>query len=284
MIDRKLFVAAPLILLSNNAFADTFIDAAIHQMNAMKDNYKHQVGTRYTGTKSTAGLQLADCFRYTRTVLMSAFTKAGAQAHADKITDLYEDGGDVAKYLAESAGWNAYFWAPDVRVPGDGRDSHADDARQAGKTRKYFYQNGRIYPDKFVPLSGYIVNYNPTPISVYDDLVDGDNSRTVLTKKTTIGLEYLKSLPFCFGTTAGANHTFLLSKGKVYEVHWDVYGPTADQPDARTDVFDNKLYEVSSFQDDFSNYKAGGWLSGIIVCPPASSAPPTALATYNTGR
>jgi hypothetical protein len=266
------------------AVADAFEDAAIARMIKLKNDYRKQVGSRYDGPGSRQGLSVTDCFRYTRSVLIHAFRKVGQSAHADKVNALYKDGGDVGKYLVEKANWRAYFWAPDVRVPGDGNEVHSFYARQANKQRKHFYKHPKLFPAQFIPIDGYIVNYNPTPISVYDEIAEGDNSKTIPTKKNTAGLDYINSVPFCYGITHGANHTFLLSKGQVFEVHWDVHGPTSDAPDDATKPGDNKLYEVSSFSGDFSNYTLDGWLSGVLICPPSAPAAPADLAKYDPGK
>src|SRR4051812_37734107 len=124
-------------------------------MTELKNDYKKQVGSQYDGPLSKQELSVASCFRYTRSVLLHAFTKIGQHDHADKINALYEDGGDVAKYLVDSVNWRAFFWAPDVRVPGDGDDRHSYYARQARTEKKHYYLSPKTYPQQFVPIGGY---------------------------------------------------------------------------------------------------------------------------------
>jgi hypothetical protein len=92
------------------------------------------------------------------------------------------------------------------------------------------------------------VNYTPTKKSdpnfvsfkskgMSEDPTDEDDSR----------MTELKKIKFGVGVSRGGLHTWLYSKGLVYEVHWDKAG--AD------------LYGTTDIED-FE------WLSGAIVIPP----------------
>jgi hypothetical protein len=214
--------------------------------------------------------------------LTTAFNAIGQAKHASEIVKLYEDGGDVAKYLVEKVGWTSFYWSPDVRLPADGDDKHPYSAQEARKKKKHYYQHPGQFPDRYVPIDGFIVNFNPTPKAWYESISGGSN--VVETKENKVGTQYLATVPFCYGITNGAIHTFLLSKGQVYEVHWEAYGPTSADPDDLSAPAENKLYEISDFADDFTNYDKYGWLSGVLVCPPESPIPPDELMHYDPGK
>lgn len=271
------------IYQSSSAVAEQFSDVAVKHMVEMKDDYKNQVGTKYTGDEPIGNLAKIDCFRYTRQVLIDAFRQLGNTESASEIDRLFEDGGDVAKYLVEELGWVSYFWNPDVRLPADGSSVHPYSAQQAHRQKRHYYRHPGQYPSKFVPVQNFVLNYRPTPKSVFEDMTGTDLSNKNETKKNLIGVEHLKSIDFCYGITNGAVHTFLFSKGDVYEVHWDQYGPTSSDPDERSLEGDNQLYEVSDFYENFSNYEKDGWLSGVLVCPPDSNIPPVELNRYDSG-
>ena len=67
------------------------------------------------------------------------------------------------------------------------------------------------------------------------------------TPLNSVDIASLELLTFGFGLSRGGEHTWLFSRGKVYEVHWDKVG--AD------------LYEESPL-------RTYAWLSGAIVVPP----------------
>jgi hypothetical protein len=72
--------------------------------------------------------------------------------------------------------------------------------------------------------------------------------------------EALKRVEYAIGVADSGTHTFVLSAGKVYEVHWDK-GPT-----------DPKLTEASDLEAFFKR-----WGSGVIAVPPGvlpASPPP----------
>jgi len=275
------------LIYSQSALANTFETAAIQRMVELKNDYKKQYGTNYVGTLSRDNLSPTDCFRYARSVLIAGFEAIEEGRHAEAVKRLFEDGGDVAKHLVEEAGWKAYFWSPDVRLPGDGQDQHVFFAMQAESKRRHYYIHTSRYPDKFIPLSGFIVNYNPTTVADFRAVRKslGFESRPDIkkTKMNSVGIKYVEKLPFCYGITGGARHTFLLSHGKVYEVHYSDYGPTSNAPDDEA-AGPPKLYEVSSFKGDFSNYKTRGWLNGVLVCPPDSPSPPKSISIFHKGK
>lgn len=66
-------------------------------------------------------------------------------------------------------------------------------------------------------------------------------------KLNTVDIASLGLVKFGFGLSKGGMHTWVFSKGKVYDVHWDKVGAN--------------LYEATLLK----NFH---WLSGAIVIPP----------------
>lgn len=100
-----------------------------------------------------------------------------------------------------------------------------------------------------VPVTGLIVDYNLTPVApqgMVDRLLHGSKPARVA---DVSAYEKFSKVKFAYGLARGGYHTFLLSYGMVFEVHWDQIGVN--------------LYERS----DFFSY---AWLSGLVVTPPDS--------------
>ena len=69
-------------------------------------------------------------------------------------------------------------------------------------------------------------------------------------------MQAMNEIPFGFGLSNGAWHTWLWSYGKVHEVHWSKRG---------SELFDFRPLKVFE-----SNHY---WLSHLIVVPPDGLAP-----------
>lgn len=252
-----------------------FLSAAEQEVAKQMSSYKSQVGTHYSGDKPVEGLKKTDCFIFTGSVIANSLASMGHQSHAAAVRKMTEDGGDLAKYLVEKMGWTSWYWNPDVRHPQDLKEDHTYYAAQAARSRKHAYL-GPQHPDRFVPIQRYLVNYDPVPEEDYGAEVADFR----ITRKNTAGIDAIRRNRFCFGITDGSMHTFLVMKGKVQEVHWDVYGPDSPAP---TSSEPNKLYEVSDFFESFSSYRQGGWLSGVLVCSPDPEPLPESTATFDKG-
>jgi hypothetical protein len=92
-----------------------------------------------------------------------------------------------------------------------------------------------------IPLSGLIINYNPTPMVKKKDTTPVDS----------FAMNQFKLVPFAVGITYGGWHTFLCSYGWVYEAHWEEIG--------------EDLYGKSIFTT--WKGKHGHWNSGVVVVP-----------------
>jgi hypothetical protein len=212
-----------------------FVDAALAEMQKSKGDCNNQVGSEYNGVENTVGKEKINCILFVKKVLEFAFTASDQGALSRGVERHYPDGGELAKYLVETAAWKAYYWNPDVRHPSDGDDEHPASYQDA-KTRGYYaYDDINAHPDRKIPISGFIVNFRPTPI------VNGS-----ATSKETDKLQWFKTNKFAYGIARGGYHTFLVTRGKLWEVHWDKIGPS--------------LYQIS----DFENF---AFKSGAVVIP-----------------
>jgi hypothetical protein len=95
-------------------------------------------------------------------------------------------------------------------------------------------------------VSRFIVDYNLTPTKSpgwFDRLLGAKAPRV----NTMAGFEGLSKLKFVYGVAKGGVHTFLISYGMVFEVHWAAIG--------------EGLYERSPLY----SYR---YLDGVFLVPP----------------
>jgi hypothetical protein len=206
----------------------TLSEYAEAKMWDLKKDFASQVGSHCT--TPAPGKARTDCITYCRQVLEYAFTQVNEPDHVKGVHDRYEKGTDLARYLA-GLGWNAYYWNPDVFHPRDGQSEHPFSFRQVKLTNAYYN----------ITVSGNIINYNPTP-----QPSGGCNGSRNTTPVSMDGFDKFSKVRFAYGLARGGLHTFLLSYGMVFQVHWDQIGAG--------------LYERSSFFDF-------DWLSGLVVVP-----------------
>ncbi len=137
-------------------------------------------------------------------------------------------------FLVNEHRWKGVYINPDVNHPVDIDSEHSYTSYLANKTCKYYQ----------IPLEYQVVNYTITPKThpAFGKL----NKNASVTNLNTIDIASLDLVKFGFGVSRGGRYTWVFSKGKVYEVHWDKVG--AD------------LYEASSL-------RIYPWLSGAIVIP-----------------
>lgn len=192
----------------------------------MKDS-STQVGSHYEGDRD--GKSPTDCITYVRQVLEYGFEQMGQPDKVEGVRRSYEKGTDLARYLV-SIGWNAYYWNPDVRNPRDRGTTSGPEhpAAYLQALRNGVYYNVAVN-DKM------IINYNRTQPS------SSPNDMDAFMK--------FSKVKFSYGLARGGYHTFLLSYGMVFEVHWRAAGAG--------------LYERSSFY-------SYSFLDGIVLVPPDS--------------
>jgi hypothetical protein len=232
--------AVPSFMLASTATAAsaqtqklTFSEWAEKRMWDLKKDYATQAGShradylRRNGLPDdTQGKTRTDCITYVINVLKYAFEQTGRRNVSKRVGALGERGTELAAYLT-TLGWKAHYWNPDVNNPSDNDQEHPFSYKLGLKTGKYYG----------VPLSGYIVNYNPTTVAP---------PRTQTVKDQTT-FEVFSKVKFAYGLARGGRHTFLLSYGMVYEVHWEGIG--------------EDLYEISPLY-------SFAWKSGLAVTPP----------------
>jgi peptidoglycan hydrolase-like protein with peptidoglycan-binding domain len=156
-------------------------------------------------TVKPAGATASDCTVYVLDVLKRAFTAKGqAAVWTDVLREALRSSGqgglkgtEVIKALQGKQGWEALFWAPDPRNPGDGLSLHSAAYRNMVlATGKYY--GITVDKDKLV------IEYRRT----------NPASRTDLS-----GIERLRRLQFGVLAARGGTHMALVVNGSVYEVH-----------------------------------------------------------------
>jgi hypothetical protein len=208
-----------------------------------------EVGSDFTGEKR--GRTITNCIIYVSNVLIYAHDKIRRSDISERVKQLgkiQQDGSKLANYLVRELGWSAHYWNPDVRNPRDSQSEHPASYKQVLETKTYLPRSSNL------PISGLVVDYNkqnkkpervwvpvqtpPFPIPIPIPIsVPADNTKI---------LEKLEKVKFAFGISRGGTHTFLLSYGYVFEVHWDQEGP--------------RLYGRRVFKDY-------NWNSGALITP-----------------
>ena len=222
-------------IFSNDYLGEQSLSSLLKtRMLYLYNNHSTECGTNYENPPE--GFTLTDCIIYCTTVIEWAYNQLGQKDIAKKISTMTDDGIELAKYL-NSIGWVSIYWNPDARNPRDDDSEHPDSYKNH-VLKNSVYDNG-------LAISHSVINYNPTQLS--------EEKKNRQTKKDSTGLDKLNKVEFGFGNARGGKHTFLFSKGDVYEVHWEGIGTSVNGPDG--------LYEKSPFVDY-------GWLSGSLTLPP----------------
>ena len=214
----------------------TFSDHAYDKLIDLFNNHSNEVGSqlkisepiKYKDHKST------DCITYALNVIGYAFKQLGKEDAANKTWKVGSKGTDLAKYLVNSHNWKGIYINPDINHPEDANSEHTYTSHLATKVCKYYK----------IPLEYKVQNYRITDKThpAFQKL----NKSSPATKLNDIDITSLERVKFGFGVSKGGKHTWVFSKGKVYEVHWDQVGST--------------LYEATSL-------RAFQWISGAIVVP-----------------
>lgn len=220
----------------DNQQTKNFSEYALEHLLELYKNHDNEVGRelkkqfpdKYKDYKST------DCITYVLNVLRYAFNKKADSDAAKKVWAVGSKGTDLAKYLVKHKSWKGVYINPDVNHPTDSNDEHTYTAIIAAKRCEYYR----------IPLAYQITNYRVTPKT--HTSFQKVNTEKAVTTLDSVSIASLESVKFGFGISRGGMHTWLYSKGKVYEVHWDAVGP--------------KLYEATSLR----KYP---WISGAIFIP-----------------
>ncbi len=185
-----------------------------------------------------------------------AFEQAGEIEHANGVKQTLAHskgmGLPLAKYLMP-LGWNAYYWNPDSTFSWDRRDfiepeSHQGFVDDLVRARRVNHDNPepganawanehsasyrtakRFHTYYTLPITDMFVDYRPTPRRAIDKLPHIAEPEAPTLTATTLARTKLRTFgsrtKFGFGMARGGDHTFLFSRGFVYEVHWDGYDP-----------------------------------------------------------
>jgi hypothetical protein len=243
-----------------NVVSGIFSRHCYNKMLGLFNKHDDEVGSESDAAKSPSarrGRKLTNCFIYVYNVLNYAYTQSGKLEAAKSLKPILiggngfkaNNGTRLAKHLV-SLGWKAHYWNPDVFDPRDKdifdrfnpyyRDEHSTSFLTAKNTKKYYG----------VSVSGMIVGYNKTKRSTWSHPFDGEVKKPSKAKNIAAFNDFTK-VEFAVGIARGATHCFLVSKGKVREVHYD-------QSDPKT-LYGTKIFRVYEY------------LSGIVLTPPDST-------------
>jgi len=218
-----------------------FSDYAKEKLLDLYNNHDHEVGSelKKSNPEKYKSYESTDCITYALNVISFAFKSIGNNEAAKRSWGLGKHGTELAKYLVNHHGWKGVYINPDVNHPLDSDSEHAYTSYLASKKCEYYK----------VPLEYKVTNYAITPKT--NPAFGKLNKSKGVTALNTIDIASLEFVKFGFGVSRGGRHTWLFSKGKIYEVHWDEIGAN--------------LYESSSI-------RAFPWLSGAIVVPSEQAA------------
>jgi hypothetical protein len=215
---------------------NSFSDHALEKMMDLFHNHDHEVGSQLKNAypQQYAEYQATDCITYVLNVITHAFRQLGDDQSAERAWQLGAHGTELARYLVEEHGWEACYVNPDAKHPVDDDDEHTYTSILASRDKKYYK----------IPLKYIIQNYRVTPDHVFESLTL--NKNVPLTEHNETDIASLEQVAFGFGVSRGGKHTWLYSKGKVYEVHWNEIG--------------DSLYEAKPLREF-------PWLSNMIAMP-----------------
>ncbi len=200
-------------------------------------------GTKYEQINSTDPPKptdpslLTDCITFAARAISGGFMRQGDSESANRVMKLVNDGTHLAKYLVSFHDWIAIYCNPDVPHPADGDPEHPSTYQTWKRTRAYYEVDTKYCA----------INYKPTPYNEY--LWEEQGWRQPETSREDAKIQAMKEIPFGFGLSHGAYHTWLWSYGKVHDVHWTNRG--------------SELFDVTPFFE-FNN----DWLSHLVVVPP----------------
>ena len=192
-----------------------------------------------------------DCITFSLKVLSYAFNQRGDKSAAKEVWKYGKHGVDLSKYLVASHRWKGIYINPDAKHPVDANSEHPYTSAVASRACKYYQ----------IPLEYQVQNYTTTPAT--HPSFRKVNKKASETPLNTIDITSLEQVEFGFGVSRGGMHTWVFSKGKVYEVHWDEIG--------------SNLYEATPL-------RVFAWLSGAIVIPPDQAGKLAVSAQLACGR
>lgn len=231
----------------------SFSDYAQEKMTDLYKNHSHEVGRelKKVHPEKYKELEATDCITYALNVISYAFKASGNAAAAKHVWGLGKHGSELAKYLVNAHGWKGVYINPDNVHPVDAQSEHTYSSYLASKSCRYYQ----------VPLHFRVENYSTTPRShsAFQKL----NKNAGITTLNKVDIASLEQVKFGFGLSRGGMHTWVYSKGNVYEVHWDEIG--------------ENLYEKTALRQF-------PWLSGAIVVPSDQASLLAAISKLKCGN
>lgn len=218
----------------------TFSDHALKELLAQYGSHADRVGSKLFDADPAKyrglGLKRTDCITYVIECLEAGFGGVGDAAAKAKVRQLGKYGTKLASYLVKTKKWVGVYINPDEFHPDDGKQEHPYSGYLVKKNCKYYD----------IPMKYMVTNYRPTPkTNPYFKKVNPAKGEQ---KLDSVSYAVLSKVKFAFGLSKGGLHTWLFSKGKVYEVHWDEL-PTS-----------GNLFEATELKSFY-------WNSGAIIVP-----------------
>jgi len=192
----------------------SFSRYAEEKLRDLYANHANEVGSRLKSSDPVAyaAFTSTDCITYVMNVISYAFESTDNAAAARKAGNLSRYGTDLAKYLVVQHAWSGIYINPDRVHPKDLDSEHTFSAARAMKSCTYYG----------IPLRYHVTNYNVTKATDPEyRLLNKTSGPTTL---NSVDMASLDLVSFGFGLSRGGRHTWLFSRGKVYEVHWDRIG------------------------------------------------------------
>jgi hypothetical protein len=206
-------------------FPETSVKAYFESMEA---NYTKRAGEIVQSAKK-ASLEA--------TLTSGNYNELAKKANSDyqTVKGAYEQankaGTAMLRELHNTAGWTTVYFHT------------GDEDSSAGRYEK-------VAQKKLYPWTTKDQNSHPEVQVPVDYLIDNLQEPASQDPTSATNLEALLKVPYAVGVVDSGMHTFMLSYGRVYEVHWGA-GPK-----------DRTLFEVSDLKDFMSN-----WTSGAVAIP-----------------
>ena len=245
----------------------SFSDFAVEKLLELYSYHEHEIGIQHPSAV-TSGLKKTDCITYAINSMEYAFSQVGDQKSAKKVRKLGKYGHELAQFLIKNQGWRTVYVTRDFwHVNGTPEEvsKHYSSLHTNQLPRNMYYENTADLPVHYFainfspyerPWSYHCRNIFEACASDYDGSVFARgvfnaNKRDVETERDADALSFLNRVKFAFGLSKGGRHTWLFSKGYVYEVHWDGIG--------------DGLYERTAIS-------SWNWVANLLVVPPDEPA------------
>jgi hypothetical protein len=211
-------------LTPSSSLSDNCLVAMEHYVKYMDKQYGSEADIKPQVRQDEIkdlGLEMTGCSIFLWNVLMYGYRKIGEDAIANKLNSIVRNGlgpedaktkkrTGLVQFLIDH-GWLAHYWNPDVYTPRDVDPEHPVSFQKVLDEHEYY---------KITDLSGVIVGYNKTTKDYDGKVTEKYVDENPMRKKIFAEFEKEK---LCVGISRGADHTFFVSQGKVWEVHWAEY-------------------------------------------------------------